>query len=242
MYSRGRTPEPEEPQTSGLFGWFNSFFQPEDIRDDYVPPEIPIERNLFKDYQEPSYPKQEPLPTREPYREERRTPKYFKHSYSRTETDPFSRYKPERPESFSRHATFREPASETREEFVYNDTDAVRTALEEIDTSIDIIRQLGDATHTELLNQLLALKQNIRDNPQSIKKWDKSIWYKMLGEACSKGDKTSCFKIFGLTGGASCDQIKKKYYKLIQKNHPDHKGDARMAQIINDAYDKICGN
>lgn len=250
MYSRGKTPEPEpEDETPGLFGWFGSFFQPQDNyvpnqEDNYVPPEIPIQssRRNFKDYKEPYA---EPLPTREPYKEERRTPKYFRHSFSRA-SDPFSRYQPPEPQSFSRHPysrdepSHRDPPSETREEFVYNDTETIRSTLEEIDTSIEIIQQLGDATHAELLDQLISLKESIRKNPEYIKKWDKTIWYRMVGEACSKGDKPSCFKIFGLTQNTPCAQIKKKYFKMVRNDHPDRRGNSEMAQILNDAYEKIC--
>lgn len=247
MYSRGVTPPPED-ESPGIFGWFNSFFQQQDIQEEYTPPEIPIQRNLFRDYQEPrSQARQEPpSQTRsqareESYRQEpRRTPKYFKKNFFPRSADPFSRYEPPRPESFSRHSEAPEkrlePPSETREEYVYNNTQTVQTALDEIQTSIDVIRQLGDETHRELLNQLLALKQAIRD-PAAIQYWDKNVWYKMLGEACVKGDRNSCLKIFGLSSNASRDQIKQAYKTKILEFHPDkQQGNNQMAQILNDAY------
>mmetsp|Transcript_13350 Transcript_13350/g.27118 ORF Transcript_13350/g.27118 Transcript_13350/m.27118 type:complete len:104 (-) Transcript_13350:538-849(-) len=55
-------------------------------------------------------------------------------------------------------------------------------------------------------------------------------------------DRREALKILGLREGASRDQVKDKYRKLMRLNHPDQGGSPYVATKVNEAKDFLLGN
>ena len=53
--------------------------------------------------------------------------------------------------------------------------------------------------------------------------------------------KTQAYDILGLSVGATKEEIKAKYRKLIKNNHPDAGGSKYLSSLINNAKDKLLG-
>ncbi len=66
--------------------------------------------------------------------------------------------------------------------------------------------------------------------------WDHQYRQASSGQVAQPG----CFRVLGLTSGATLEQVKGRYRELAKRHHPDRGGDPKQFNIIVAAYDEAC--